>query len=148
MSILSNYQREEKEFTPQVGKIRCAIVDVKESVSNKSGLPMLVVTVQPSKSKAKVKTFIVKNENFNRNMTALFDAFPTIPDGSDNYVEWIGAIGAAEFGTDDRGFLKVKWFINPAQAASLPPFEGAVPAQQKVTTVVGTTQVAEDGLPF
>lgn len=146
MSIITGYQRQEQQYAPKVGKIRCAIVDVQESTSQKSGLPMLVVTVQPSNSKAQVKTYIVKNDSFNINMTRLFDAFPSIPDGSDNYVEWIGAIGAANFDLDDRGYLKVKWFINPTQAEGLPEFVGDVPQQQLVTKI--GHDVAEDGLPF
>ena len=146
MSIITGYQRQEQASTPRVGKLRCAIVDVQESTSKASGRPMLVVTVQPSNSKAQVKTYIVKNDNFNRNLTQLYDAFPSIPEGSDNFVEWIGAIGAADFAIDDRGYLKVKWFVTPDKVANLPPFEGDVPQQQLVTKI--GDDVAEDGLPF
>lgn len=136
-----DYQRDESHAEPKTGKQRCVIVAAEESVSKSSGSPMIVVTVKPSGSNAKVKSYIVKNERFNRNMTNLFDAFPSIGDGNFNFMEWIGAEGAADFGTDDNGYLRVKWFISPKQAESLPPFEGDKPEKQTMTSI-------DDEIPF
>lgn len=116
-----------------VGKYRCVIVDVKDGVSKSSGLPMITIFVRPSGTKFKVMTWLVKNEKFNQNATRFFDAFPEIGDGNFNFVEWIGAEGAAEFGEDERGYTTLKWFISGRQAEGLPPFEGEKPERQTVT---------------
>ena len=150
MSNFDDYQREEREQESKVtGKQRCVITAVEESVSKTSGNPMIIVSVRPSGCRFSVKNYIVKNEYFNRNMTSFFDAFPEIPEGNFNFVEWVGAEGAAMFGEDDRGFIKVKWFLSPTQAASLPPFEGEKPERQTVTSLEeGDDEEGSDGLPF
>lgn len=146
MSNFADYKREETQRTVITGDRRCVIVGVEESVSKSSGLPMIVVTVTPSESKAKVKTYIVKNDNFNRNMTKFFDAFPTIGDGNFDFVTWIGAIGAANFGKDENGYLKVKWWVDPIEAKLLPEFFGEKPEQQTVTAI--GESVDDDDMPF
>lgn len=148
MSNWDDYQREEREVQNNVtGKLRCVITGVEEAVSKTSGKPMIVVSVRPSGCKFTVKTYIVKNENFNRNMTAFFDAFPEITEGDFNFLTWVGAEGAAMFGEDDRGYLKIKWFLAPSKADGLPPFEGDKPERQFVTSL--DDDEANDGeLPF
>lgn len=132
-----------------VGKRRCVIVDVDgEAVSKKTGLPMIVITVKPSESSFKVKTWLVKNENFNQNATRFFDAFPEIGDGNFNFVEWIGAMGAANFALDDGGYLKVKSWVYPRQAESLPEFVGDRPERQTITTISEEPDDSEDDLPW
>ena len=134
-----------------VGKRRCVIVDVDgEAVSKNTGLPMIVVTVRPSGSTFKVRTWLVKNEYFNRNATQFFNAFPEIGDGNFNFIEWIGAMGAANFTLDDGGYLKVKSWVYPKQAESLPAFEGQRPERQTVTSIVdpGESGAEEDDLPW
>lgn len=145
-----NYSRDDAPREVKKGIQRCCILNVEESVSKKSGLPMIVITVQPSGSKAKVNYYIVHNDHFNRNMTEFFDAFPTIKEGNMNFLEWIGAVGAADFGTDDKGYLRVRWFVKPEKAANLPPYEGNKPEQQTVTTIGDDMDavVDESGLPF
>lgn len=129
----------------KTGELRCAVVGAEETTSKSSGLPMWVITVTPNGSKAKVKTYIVKNEYFNRNMTNFFDSFG-IDRGNFNSVEWIGAMGAANFDTDEKGYLKVKWFLTPKQAEKLPPWVGDMPERQTVTDF---TELDEDSdLPF
>lgn len=140
-----NYQREESTHTPKTGRMRCIIVGAEEAVSKTSGKPMIIVTVTPSNSTAKVKNYIVKNDYFNKNMTQFFDAFPDIQEGNFNLVEWVGAVGAADFGLDDNGYLKVKWFIGAKSAETLPPFEGEKIERQEVTSL---DDVEDDGLPF
>ena len=147
-----NYQREERTSGGTTGKQRCVIVSAEEKVS-KAGKPMIEVGVRPSGCTFTVKTYLVSGEYFNRNATQLFGAFPEIPEGSFNLIEWVGAVGAAMFDLDDRGYLKVKYFIDPVKAASLPPFEGEKPPRQTVTSLEddepGADDFAEDDdLPF
>lgn len=141
-----DYVREESRPAVKTGKLRCVIVDAEETVSKSSGKPMIVVTVRPSGSAAKVKSYIVKNDNFNRNATQLFDAFPDIGEGNFNFLEWAGALGAANFGEDENGYLKVKWWLSPEQASMLPAFEGSVPERQTVTSLDDDEDESE--LPF
>ena len=134
MSAWDDYRREER--TPEnkvAGKLRCVIVDVEEGTSKKSGLPMITVYVRPSGCKFKVKNWLVHNEKFNENAAKFFDAFPEIEDGNFNFVEWIGAEGAANFVEDENGFLNIKSWVFPRQAESLPPFEGEKPPRMTVT---------------
>ena len=94
MGNWSKYTREEREEVAKVtGKLRCVIVDVEEAVS-KSGNNMIVISVRPSGSPAKVKYWLVDNDYFNRNATQFFDAFPEIPDGDFTFEKWIGCEGA------------------------------------------------------
>lgn len=140
-----NYTRDESGGKPKTGKQRCVIVDVEEAVSKSSQRPMIVITVQPSGSKARVKNYIVQNEHFNKNMTQFFDAFPGIREGDFNFLTWVGAMGAADFGEDENGYLKVKWWLDPVRAENLPEWEGEKPEQQQLTSL---DDEDEDELPF
>lgn len=142
------YTRDESKNTDRLGKKRCVIVEATESVSKSSGLPMIVITVMPNKSGAKVRNYLVKNEHFNRNATQFFDAFPEIGDGNFDLLTWVGAMGAANFTEDENGYLKVKHWINPAQAADLPAWEGEKPEKQEMTTIDGVSVEADEDLPF
>lgn len=147
MGNWDSYQREERESQTKItGKLRCVIVSAEEGVSKSSGLPMIIVGVRPSGMRFTVKYYIAQNDNFNRKMTAFFDAFPEIRDGDFNFLTWVGAEGAANFGEDDQGYLKVKWFLTPTQAAALPPFEGDKPEKQTFTTLDEDDD--ESDLPF
>ena len=149
MSTWDDYQREEREESAKVtGRLRCVIVDVEETESKTSGLPMIIVSVRPSGTVFKVKSYIVKNDHFNRNMTQFFDAFPEIDDGNFNFIEWIGCEGAAMFDLDDRGYMKVKYFIDAVRAESLPPFEGDKPERQMVTKLEDAEPDDDPDLPF
>ena len=147
MSDWSDYKAETS--SEKTGKRRCVVVDAQETTSKSSGLPMWVITTTPNGSKIKVKSYIVKNQYFNRNMTAFFDSFG-IERGNFNSLEWIGAMGAANFDTDENGYLKVRWFLSPKQAENLPPWEGEVPERQTVTEICGGFEEIEsdDDLPF
>lgn len=147
-----NYQREEREGgAATTGKQRCVIVGAEEKVS-KSGNPMIEISVRPSGCKFTVKTYLVQGEYFNRNATQFFDAFPEIKEGDFTLLNWIGAEGAAMFDLDDRGYLKVKYFLDSVRAASLPPFEGDKPERQTVTSLEEDEPGADDfddpDLPF
>lgn len=135
MSTWDDYKREEYSNEALVGKYRCVIVDVEEAISKSSNLPMIVITVRPSGSKFKVKTYLVKNEKFNQNATSFFDSFPEIEEGDFNFISWIGCEGAAMFGEDKNGYTALKYFISASRAESLPPFEGEKPERQTVTTL-------------
>ena len=148
MSAWDDYRREER--TPEnkvAGKLRCVIVDVEEGTSKKSGLPMITIYVRPSGCKFKVMNWLVHNEKFNENAAKFFDAFPEIEDGNFNFVEWIGAEGAANFVEDENGFLKIKSWVFPRQAESLPPFEGEKPPRMTVTKLDDPDD-SEDELPW
>ena len=149
MSAWDDYQREEREESAKVtGRLRCVIVDVEETESKTSGLPMIIVSVRPSGTVFKVKSYIVKNEHFNRNMTQFFDAFSEIPDGCFDFLTWIGCEGAAMFDTDDRGYLKVRFWIDAVRAENLPPFEGEKPERQTITKLEESADDMPDDLPF
>ena len=145
MASWSNYHREEREFTPIVGKLRCVIVDVQESVSKK-GNDMIVITVMPSGSKAKINYWLVDNDHFNRKATAFFDAFPEIEDGDFTFVKWIGCEGAAMFKEGDNGYAEIAYFLSADRAGNLPPFEGEKPPRQTVSTLAEPDDVSD--LPF
>ena len=148
LSIWDGFDREEKAEAAKVtGRVRCVIVDAEETVS-KSGYPMFVITVRPSGTSFKVKTWIVKNDvhKFNQNLTRFYDAFPEIPFGERNLMAWIGAEGAAMFGVNDNGYMEVRYFIDAVDATDLPAFEGEKPERQTITTL---DDAEDDGeLPF
>ena len=52
-----DYTRDESRPDIKTGVQRCVIVGAEESVSKKTGKPMIVVTVKPSGSTAKVKNY-------------------------------------------------------------------------------------------
>lgn len=142
------YQRESSKIDAVKGKRRCVIVDVEEGTSKSSGLPMITITVRPSGTKFKVKTYLVKNDNFNKNATSFFDAFPEIEEGDFNFISWIGCEGAAEFGEDDQGYTKLKWFLNSEKSEGLPPFEGEKPERQTVTKIEEEPLGEDEDLPW
>lgn len=148
MSSWNDYKPEEGSRLG-AGDYRCEVVEVEETTSKTSGLPMLVITVKPNRSNIKVKQYIVKNEHFNRNMTSFFDSFG-IERGDFNMLGWIGAMGAGKFAEDENGYLKVKWFLSPKQADGLHGWVGPMPERQTVTEIGGgfTDAADDDELPF
>lgn len=148
MSTWDDYQREEREESAKVtGRLRCVITDVEETESKTSGLPMIIVSVRPSGTVFKVKSYIVKNEHFNRNATQFFDAFPEIGEQFD-FLTWVGCEGAAMFAEDENGYLKVRYWIDADRAESLPPFEGDKPERQMVTKLEDEEPDDDPDLPF
>lgn len=147
-----NYNREEKEReSAVVGKHRVVIVSAEEGVtganSKKPGTPMIVVKLRPSGRRFTVTYRMVQGEYFNRNATQFFDAFPEIPEGDFNFLEWVGAEGAAMFKESPSGYTEISYFLDPVRAADLPPFEGDKPQRQTVTSL--EDESADDGeLPF
>ena len=143
MSNWDSYRREERPRLTS-GDYRVEIVSVDEKES-KAGNPMLVIGVRPNGSNITINHYIVKNDWFNRNMTEFFDSF-NIDDGDFTLPTWIGSVGAARLKEDDKGYLKVQYFINEDRAEKLPPWEGEMPERQELTTL---EPLEDDGdLPF
>ena len=147
MSSWSDYKREETESRTLTGKQRCVIVKAEEKLS-RNGNPMIEITVRPSGCRFNVRTWLVKNDSFNKKATAFFDAFPEIGDGNFTFIEWVGCEGAAMFGEDDNGYLELKYFISPERARNLPPFEGEKPEKQTVTSLDDDDDFDDDEVPF
>ena len=145
MSIFDGYRHEEQQRL-DAGDYRCVITEVKQATSKTSGNPMLVVTVKPNGSDMKINQYIVKNEYFNRNMTALYDSFG-IPEGDTDIAGWVGAMGAARLEEDDQGYMKVRYFIRRDRQDQLAPWEGEAPARQTVSSEF-TEVSGDDDLPF
>lgn len=145
MSIFDGYRHEDPDRL-EPGDYRCVITEVKEAASKSTGRPMLVVTVKPNGSNIKINQYIVKNEYFNRNMTALYDSFG-IPEGDRDIAGWIGAMGAAKLERDDQGYMRVRYFIARDRQENLAPWEGEAPVRQTVSDAF--TEVSDDDdLPF
>lgn len=131
MSYWENGYIPEESSHMEAGNYRVKVVDVDETKSQKSGLPMIVITVQPNGSKMLIKHYIVRNDYFNRNITQFFDSFG-IERGDFCFDGWIGAMGGAKLAEDDRGYLKVKWFLSQRQCENLPEWQGEKPERQTV----------------
>ena len=59
LSNWDDFQREDREESAKVtGRLRCVITDVEETTSKASGLPMIVISVRPSGTTFKVKTYL------------------------------------------------------------------------------------------
>ena len=143
-----DYRRDEGEPREKLtGKQRCVIVAAEEGVS-KAGNPMIIITIRPSGVKFTLKNFIVKNDNFNRNMTEFFDAFPEIEEGDFNFLSWVGAEGAVMLREDDNGYLKIRRWLPPSQVVNLPPFEGEKPARQTITSLDDEDDFDDGEIPF
>ena len=149
MSAWDSYKRVESEKSERqpLGKTRCVIVDVEETVSKSSGLPMIVVIVKPSGYNAKIRKYIVKNEKFNKNMTDFFDAVEGVDDGDFNFLSWIGCEIGADIGLDSNGFWDIKWWLDRRWLEKLPPFEGEKPQKQEITTIDDSEDLTDD-LPW
>ena len=145
MSSWNDYKREEPEKIE--GKYRCVITDVEETVSKKSGLPMIIVTVRPSGQKFTIRWYLVKNDKFNKNATNFFDAVDGVEDGDFEFIKWIGCEIGAMLGEDDQGYTQVRYWLNHKKLDDLPPFEGEKPPKQDVTSFTDESD-SDDDLPF
>lgn len=140
-----DYHREERART-QEGDHRVTIINAEETISKTSGNKMIVVTVRPNNSDININYYLVKNQYFNRNMTAFFDSFD-IPDGDFNFLSWKGAMGAAKLVNDEDGYLKVRWFINKEKARQLPQWQGEIPERNVVSTLEKSDKI-DEGFPW
>lgn len=150
MGNYDDYKHEERARLEN-GNYRLEIVGVEDTVSKSSGNPMIVVSVRPNGSNITIKHYIVKNQYFNRNMTELFMSFG-ITEGDFNFLGWVGAVGAGRLEADDKGYMRVKYLLDPKRAEKLPPWVGVKPERQTITTLDkanGYVEVGpEDELPF
>lgn len=132
----------------QEGNYRVGIVEVEEKQS-KSGNDMIVVSLKLNGTGVTVKDYFVKNEFFNEKVSRFFDAFPVLKgennEGDFNFPTWIGCVGAARFKTDDKGYLKVQYYLTPERAKKLPEWVGEMPERQTVTEL---TEESDDDIPF
>lgn len=140
-----SYKREERKRI-EPGDYRVEITDVEITKSKSSGKDMLVVSVKPNGYDVTIKHYIVAGEWFNVNLTELKDSF-SIAEDDDEYLGWVGAIGAARIKEDDQGYMKVNYFMNPKNAEKLPPWQGKFPERQKVTDFASEEEAGDD-LPF
>ena len=136
-----------REEMPKIrGDYRVEIIKAEDAISKTSGNPMIIITVQPNGTKAKINHYIVKNDYFNRNMTEFFDSF-NIDFGDFDLPTWAGAIGAAQIFVDEQGYSKVKRFIHRSLQDKLPAWQGDTPERQIPTALDGEAVDSED-LPF
>jgi hypothetical protein len=108
------YREEEYDALPD-GVYQVEIVDVQLGTSKNSGLPMQTVEVKPEGSSMILKYYLVKNENYNKNVTKFFDCFG-IRRGDFDYDGWMGKTGKAAIGKTEQGYHEIKQLI-PVKAA-------------------------------
>lgn len=141
------YEREEEQRLT-AGDYRVEIVSAEEKTS-KNGNPMIDIGIRPNNSGVTLHYYLVKNQYFNRNATRFFDAFPQIKPGSFELLTWVGCTGAARI-EEDGDFMRVKYFIYPSQADSLPAWVGKKPEPQTVTSLDDDELLLDDDedMPF
>ena len=122
------YKRDESTtFKPiPEGAHRIRIASAEKAVS-KTGKDMLALQFDVSGYASRLFHYIVflpdRPEITNRNLTQFFDAFSDIPDGDFNTTNWIGKVGACVVKHEDYNgspSAKVRYFIKPDKAESLP----------------------------
>ena len=147
-NIMDDFKVEETERKTKIepGDYRCVITSVEETTSKSSGKPMLVVSVRISDSNIVIKNYIVKNDYFNQNVTKILKAFG-IELENRQPLSWVGHLGACHIDYEENStFFKIKWWLDPEETTSLPPFVGDIPAIQTVTTI--PSEEDESELPF
>ena len=149
-----NYTREESTgFVPvPEGKHRIRIKSV-EAAKSKSGNDMLAFQFNVSGCDAILYHYIVfltdRPEITNRNLTAFFDAFKDIKEGTFKISDWVGKVGACMVSKDknDPDKTRLAYFIPVSK-------QGELPAWQEPGSNGGTLDgfeevgVSEDDLPF
>lgn len=138
------YEEAKRKFTP--GNYRFCVIDAKDSVS-KAGNEMKVIDCQISGTEIKVKYFFVAGDSLNQRLSRFYDSCPEIKEGDLNCVNWVGAIGAAKFGYDDNGYIKLWHFIPYKEQADLPAYEGKKVERQEVSNLDDGLEEM-DSLPF
>ena len=139
------------------GKYRCIILKAEVGTS-KAGNRMIVLTLRPSGSTAKVNAYVVDNDAFDDNFSKFLDAFPAIKanPNPDMCFAWRGAIGAIQLKVTEEGYWRAGYFIPEENAESLPEFEWKarddepqeMPVMQEISGVNFEEVDDDEGIPF
>ena len=150
-----NYTYQKPTFEEnKPGNYRCVILGA-EVKTSKSGNRMLVITLRPSGTKAKVPAYIVDNDYFDSNYSQFMDAFPDLKGQTpDMCFAWRGAMGAAKLNVNDNGYFECKRFLPPEKVDNLPDFvwkarddePQEMPELQTLTEITDTSD--EEDIPF
>lgn len=152
-----NYQREEQTFEQvPVGKHRIRVLAVDKAVSQSSGRDMLAIQFEVSGMNNILYHYIVFNPEdpkmTNRMLTAFYDAFADIPEGSTDIVSWLGKVGACMVKVDknDPDRTRLSYFIKADKQADLPPWKEpeASASRQSAPTSTGFTAMQTNDIPF
>ena len=114
------------------GKYRVRIEDVEETTS-RAGKPMIKMTLKVSGYNSKVWNYVVLDNSTpetikraNNNLGLIYDSF-NIPQGSFNFTEWKGKVGAAEIKNepDNKQVMRhvLSWFIVRSKQNDLPAWQ-------------------------
>lgn len=125
-----NYQREEQTFEQvPVGKHRIRVMSVDKAVSKSSGRDMLAIQFEVSGMNNILYHYIVFNPDdpkmTNRMLTAFYDSFADIPEGSTDIMQWLGKVGACMVKVDknDPDRTRLSYFIKADKQDDLPPWK-------------------------
>ena len=153
-----NYQREEQSFEQvPVGKHRIRVLSAEKTISKSSGKDMLAIQFEVSGMNNILYHYIVFNpENpkmTNRMLTAFYDGFKDVPEGSTNLAEWIGKVGACMVKVDknDPERTRLSYFIPADKQGDLPPWkepENSASRSESVSAMSGFSPVQTDDIPF
>lgn len=127
-----NYEREEATRAG-AGDYRFEVVSAEEKRSS-TDKDMIVVGLKLNGTGIVVKDYLVQGDFFKRKATQFFDA-TNVEEGNFDLLTWIGAVGAARFKEDEKGYLKVAFYLDKKQAEKLPPWQGEMPQRQTVTSL-------------
>ena len=153
-----NYQREEQSFEQvPVGKHRIRVLSAEKTISKSSGRDMLAIQFEVSGMNNILYHYIVFNEDdpkmTNRMLTAFYDGFKDIPDGSTDMVSWIGKVGACMVKPDknDPDRTRLSYFIKADKQDDLPPWkepENSASRQSDSSSVSGFGAMQTNDIPF
>jgi len=150
-----NYQREEQTFEQvPVGKHRIRVMSVEKAVSS-AGNDMLALQFEVSGMNNILYhyiTFMPDNPKMtNRMLTAFYDSFKDIPEGSTNLLEWVGKVGACMVKVDknDPDRTRLSYFIKADKQDDLPPWkEPEASRGSAASSNAGFTAMQTNDIPF
>ena len=129
-----NYQREEQTFEQvPVGKHRIRVMSVEKTVSKSSGRDMLAIQFE------------------DRMLTAFYDSFADIPEGSTDIMQWLGKVGACMVKVDknDPDRTRLSYFIKADKQDDLPPWkEPEASRGSAASSNAGFTAMQTNDIPF
>lgn len=152
-----NYKREEQTFEQvPVGKHRIRVLSVDKTVSQSSGRDMLAIQFEVSGMNNILYHYIVFNPEdpkmTNRMLTAFYDAFDGIPEGSTDIVSWLGKVGACMVKVDknDPDRTRLSYFIKADKQGDLPPWKEpeASSSRKSTSAPAGFGGMQTNDIPF